>query len=307
MPEGDTVWAAAQRLNAALAGQKLTRTDFRVPRYATVDLSGRTVTEVLARGKHLLIRMGAAADAGDATEGGGATADGRATAAEGRSMGSATGPVTIHSHLKMEGSWHVYRSGGKWRRPAFTARVVLTTGTVTAVGFSLGTLEVLPRSEEDKAVGHLGPDLLGPDWDADEAVRRLRTDPARAIGVALLDQRNLAGIGNVYRSEICFLTGVHPAAPVAEVPRLERMVEISQRLLQVNRNRSVRITTGFAAGRGAEGLWVYGRAGKPCRRCGTLVEHGRLGDTAAIARDIYFCPFCQPPTASGKVDTSGTE
>ncbi|GAB3518851.1 DNA-formamidopyrimidine glycosylase family protein [Arthrobacter monumenti] len=293
MPEGDTVWAAAQRLNAALAGQKLTRTDFRVPRYATVDLSGRTVTEVLARGKHLLIRLGDATDDGDA-------------AANGGSMRAATGPVTIHSHLKMEGSWHVYRSGGKWRRPAFTARAVLATGTVTAVGFSLGTLEVLARSDEDKAVGHLGPDLLGPDWEADEAVRRLRTDPARAIGLALLDQRNLAGIGNVYRSEICFLTGVHPGAAVAEVPRLERMVDTSQRLLQVNRNRSIRITTGFAAARGAEGLWVYGRAGKPCRRCGTLVEHGRLGDAATTARDIYFCPFCQPPSSSGQVDTSGT-
>ncbi|WP_035780939.1 DNA-formamidopyrimidine glycosylase family protein, partial [Arthrobacter sp. H14] len=248
MPEGDTVWAAAHRLNAALAGQKLTRTDFRVPRYATVDLSGRTVTEVLARGKHLLIRLGDAPDDGNA-------------AAEGRSMGAATGLVTIHSHLKMEGSWHVYRSGGKWRRPAFTARAVLATGTVTAVGYSLGTLQVLARSEEDRAVGHLGPDLLGPDWDAEEAVRRLRTDPARAIGLALLDQRNLAGIGNVYRSEICFLTGVHPDVAVAEVPRLERMVETSQRLLQANRNRSIRITTGFAAARGAEGLWVYGRAG----------------------------------------------
>lgn len=276
MPEGDTVWATAKRLHSALAGQELNRSDFRVPRYATVDLSGHTVREVLARGKHLLIRI------------------------------EAQTPLTVHSHLKMEGSWHVYRPGQKWRRPAFTARAVLATADTTAVGFSLGILEVIATTAESDVVGHLGPDPLGPDWDPDEAVRRLRQKPDRAIGLALLDQRNLAGIGNIYRNEACFLAGVHPGASVAEVPRLERMVETSQRLLQVNRDRKVRTTTGMASA--GAGMWVYRRDRQPCRRCGTLVQRGRLGDASTMARDIYYCPFCQPPAkAGGSLDTSGVE
>ncbi len=280
MPEGDTVWAAAKRLHRALAGKTLNRTDFRVPRYATLDLTGSTVTEVLPRGKHLLIRVGEL-DASDA--------------------------VTIHSHLKMEGTWHVYAPDAKWRKPGFTARVVLGNESATAVGFSLGILEVLARNDEGRAVGHLGPDVLGPDWDAEEAVRRLRSRPERAIGLALLDQRNLAGLGNVYRNEVCFLAGIHPGAAVEEVPRLERMVDTAQRLLHVNRDRRVRTTTGLAAARVPDGMWVYRRGRQPCRRCGTLIQYGRLGDASTIARDIYFCPFCQKPSGSGKLDTSGTE
>lgn len=279
MPEGDTVWAAAKRLHSALAGRTLIRTDFRVPRFATLDLTGRAVTEVLPRGKHLLIRVGGF-DANDA--------------------------VTIHSHLKMEGIWHVYAPGAKWRKPAFTARAVLGNESATAVGFSLGILEVLTREDEDSAVGHLGPDVLGPDWDAGEAVRRLRSRPERAIGLALLDQRNLAGLGNIYRNEVCFLAGIHPGAAVEEVPHLERLVDTAQRLLQINRDRKVRTTTGMAAGP-SSGMWVYRRGRQPCRRCGTLIQYGRLGDASTIARDIYFCPFCQKSSSDGKLDTSGTE
>lgn len=275
MPEGDTVWAAAKRLHSALAGRELTKSDFRVPRYATVDLTGRPVTEAVARGKHLLIRI------------------------------EAETPVTVHSHLKMEGSWHIYHPGQKWRRPAFTARAVLATAESVAVGFSLGTLEVIHTASEPDAVGHLGPDLLGPDWDPDEAVRRLLQKPDRAIGLALLDQRNLAGIGNIYRNEACFLAGVHPSVPVAEVPRLDRMVETSQRLLQVNRDRKIRTTTGMTPP--GAGMWVYRRDRQPCRRCGTLVRRGRLGETTTAARDIYYCPFCQPATGQGSLDTSGIE
>ncbi|MDO5754243.1 DNA-formamidopyrimidine glycosylase family protein, partial [Arthrobacter sp.] len=189
MPEGDTVWRQARDLRAVLEGQVLTACDFRMPAFATLDLSGETVASVQSRGKHLLMHVGES---------------------------------IIHSHLSMEGHWDIYPAlengrTARWRRPAFTARVILQTQLASAVGFSLGTLEVLPAALVGNAVGHLGPDLLGPDWDAAEAERRLLADPGRAIGLALLDQRNLAGIGNIYRNELCFLGGVHPAVPVGEV------------------------------------------------------------------------------------------
>ncbi|MHA7293051.1 Fpg/Nei family DNA glycosylase [Arthrobacter sp. HLT1-21] len=261
MPEGDTVWRAARELNAALAGRTLTRCDIRVPRFATVDFTGQTVQNVVARGKHLLIRVG-----GD---------DG----------------FTIHSHLKMEGLWHIYAKGAKWRRPAFKARCILETAESTAVGFELGFLKVLPQSAEDEAVGYLGPDLLGPDWNPDEVLRRLRSQPDRPIGLALLDQRNLAGIGNVYRCELCFLAGVHPLTPVAKVRDLPRMVALAKKLLEANKARSTRATTGNLRG---DTLWVYGREHRGCLRCGTKVTLEQLGTNELELRDLYYCPYCQP-------------
>ncbi len=257
MPEGDTVYLAAKNLNAVLAGAELTKSDFRVHAFATLDLRGRVVDEVVSRGKHLLHRVG---------------------------------DLTIHSHLKMEGSWHQYRHGTKWRRPAYQARVVLETADWVTVGFDLGILEVVPRDEEHTVVGHLGPDLLGPDWNRELALANLRAQPEREIGLALLDQRNLAGIGNVYRGELCFLRGVLPMRPVGEVPDLERMVDLSYTLLQANKDRSTRTTTGNLYGATD---WVYGRAGKPCRRCGTRIQHGMLGDSELELRDTYWCPRCQ--------------
>ena len=262
MPEGDTVWRAARGLNAALAGRVLTRTDIRVPKFAAADLTGQTVTDVVSRGKHLLIRVGE----------------------------PDTGWI-IHSHLKMEGLWHVYSRGEKWRRPAFKARCILETDTHQAVGFELGFLRILPRSREEDAVGYLGPDLLGPDWDPAEALRRLRSVPERPIGLALLDQRNLAGLGNIYRCELCFLAGVHPLTPVAQVPDLPRLVDLSKRLLEANKNRSRRITTGNAGG---DPLWVYNRETRGCLRCGSQVAHQLVGDNELELRDLYFCPRCQP-------------
>lgn len=273
MPEGDTVWRQARDLRVVLEGQALMASDFRIPAHATLDLTGSVVTGVESRGKHLLMFVG--------------------------------GHV-IHSHLSMEGHWDIYPApvngrAAKWRRPAFTARVVLQTRLATAVGFSLGTLEVLPAALVGDAVGHLGPDLLGPGWDAEEALRRLLADPGRAIGLALLDQRNLAGIGNIYRNELCFLGRIHPAAAVAAAPDLPRMVGLAKRLLEVNKDRSQRSTTGGPA-RGEAASWVYGLAGKPCKRCGATIKHGALSDPAfpaRAARDIYWCPRCQPePGAS---------
>jgi len=257
MPEGDTVYRAAKNLDAALTGHQLVRSDFRVPAFATLDLVGETVDSVASRGKHLLMRIG---------------------------------DWTVHSHLKMEGSWHLYRQGSRWRRPEWQARAVLTTADWTAVGFQLGLLEVVPRTEEESIVGYLGPDLLGPDWDADEALRRLTADPTRPVGLALLDQRVLAGLGNVYRNELCFLRGVLPTRPVGEVDDPARLIDLAHRLIDANKDRTERTTTGTL--RGATD-WVYRREGKACLRCGTTIERGTLGEDELQLRDIYWCPRCQ--------------
>jgi endonuclease-8 len=259
MPEGDTVWQAARRLHEALAGERLTRSDLRVPGLATVDLSGREVTEVVARGKHLLNRI----------EGG----------------------LTLHSHLGMDGAWRLYAPGERRRGgPEHQIRAILATARWTAVGYRLPVLGLLRTADEDSAVGHLGPDLLGPDWDPDEALRRLVSDPARPLGEALLDQRNLAGIGNVYKSELCFMARCSPWLPISEVPAPDRVVALAKRLLEANKTRLSRVTT--ADPRRDHRLWVYGRAGRPCRRCGTTVLAADQGP-AAQARNTYWCPVCQ--------------
>jgi endonuclease-8 len=263
VPEGDTVYRTAHNLHAALAGEVLTACDVRVPKFATVDLTGERIESVGSRGKHLLLR---------------------------------TETALIHSHLKMEGSWHLYRPGSRWRRPAFEARIVLRTEPWQAVGFALGTLEVLPRAAEEDVVGYLGPDVLGEDWDAAEAIRRIEAEPDRAIGLALLDQRNLAGVGNVYRNELCFLRGMLPTRPVSEVPDLTRLIDLAKRTLEANKNRVERTLTGDTR-RGKQD-WVYGRTGQPCRRCGTRIQGGTLGDPVqpgrgATDRETYWCPRCQ--------------
>lgn len=259
MPEGDTVFQAAARLNRGFAGKPLTRCDIRVPRYATVDLTGQMVDEVLARGKHILIRVG---------------------------------EVSIHSHLKMEGIWFVAARDARWPRPTHQARIILEAGAMAAVGFALGTLEVVRRDAESAAVGRLGPDLLGPDWDAERAVANLRARPDRPIGHALLDQANLAGIGNVYRCELCFIHRTHPATPVRAIDDLLDWVESARSLLVANRNRAARMTTGVD--RRGKQLWVYGRGRRPCLRCGTPIRSGELGGTGEYERSIYWCPSCQP-------------
>jgi endonuclease VIII len=267
MPEGDTVWRAARRLNAALAGHRLTAAELRHPRWSTVDLRGRTVTEVRSRGKHLLTRT--VADDGDA--------------------------VTVHTHLGMDGSWRLYRAGERWTGgPGHQIRVVLSTAEMSAIGYRLKQVTVVPTAAEHDIVGHLGPDLLGSDWDPAEAVRRLAAQPERTVGAALLDQRNLAGIGNVYRAEVLFLRGISPWTPVAGIADLPALVTLAQRLLFANRERPEQATTGSL--RRGEQHWVYGRAGQPCRRCGTPVRAADLGDDPdePTARRAYWCPSCQP-------------
>jgi endonuclease-8 len=288
MPEGDVVWRAARQLDAALTGRVLTRSDFRVPRFATADLTGRTVRESVSRGKHLLIRV--------------------------------AGGLTVHTHLRMDGSWRIRPADGRPPRD-HRVRLLLANDEWQAVGYLLGVVEILPTAQEERAVGHLGPDLLGPDWDAAEAVRRLGADPARPVGEALLDQRNLAGIGNVYKAEALFLRGINPWRPVAEIGDLEALVGLAQRLLDANKQRAGHITTG-RTGRGEEN-WVYGRSGRSCRRCGGRILSTRPGSSAgntgramsagavgsarpaALAgptgrgrdqdeRVTFWCPRCQP-------------
>lgn len=271
MPEGDTVYRAARLLHRALAGHTLTVADLRVPQHATADLVGSYVEGTASRGKHLLTRL----------------------------RPPHGPPLTLHTHLKMEGAWRVLTPGSRWPRPAHQARVVLGDDRVSAVGFSLGIVALLPTAEEDTVVGHLGPDLLGPDWDEPEALRRLLEDPAREVGEALRDQTRLAGLGNMYVAELCFVSGVHPRLPIAEVGGLARVVRRGRQMLELNKERAVQSTTGDLRER--ERMWVYRRDRSPCRRCGTPVAVAQQGP-AGRERAIYWCPRCQPEpeTAPGR-------
>jgi len=260
VPEGDTVWNTAQVLRRGLVGGVLTASDFRVPRLATADLAGWTVVGSDSRGKHLLLRLG----------------------------GPGKQPLTLHSHLRMDGAWRVYEPGGRWAaRPAHLIRVVLRTATAIAVGYHLHDLALVPTGEADDLVAHLGPDLLGADWDPAEAVRRLAATPDASIAEALLDQRRLAGIGNLYKSEVLFLRGVWPWTPVGRTPDLPGLVDLAHRLLTANRGRWTQSTTGSL--RRGETTYVYGRRGQRCRRCGTPVRSAEQGE-----RITYWCPHCQP-------------
>jgi endonuclease-8 len=256
----------ARRLNQALAGRALTVSDFRVPALATVDLRGRAVDEVLARGKHILIRMDDA---------------------------------TLHSHLRMDGSWYISRTGARLphRHPEHMIRLLLGNADWLATGYRLHDLELVPRAAEERLVGHLGPDLLGPDWHPERAVELLLRAPDVAIGEALLDQRNLAGIGNLYKCEVLFIERVHPWTPTGAVGDLRGVVSSAQRLLRANRDHPEQSTTGYLQRGRAH--WVYERRGEPCLRCRTPIRRAEQG-TPPRARPTFWCPTCQP--APGGVD-----
>jgi endonuclease-8 len=260
MPEGDTVYRVGRELGAALEGKTPHQAELRHPRLSTVELSGREVLGVRTVGKHLFVRFG--------------------------------GELSLHNHLRMDGTWHCYRTGQRWRRPGHQARAVLACHEVTAVGFLLHDMAVLPTGSESTVVGHLGPDLLAPEW-TDEHVRRasdaLGRDPRREIGLALLDQTAVAGIGNVYKSELCFLLGVSPWTPASEVDTT-RAVELGRALLLANATRSLRNTTGGPA---SQRHWVYGRTRRACLRCGTAVRVEHQGSDLH-QRPTWYCPTCQP-------------
>ncbi|GAB3916551.1 putative endonuclease 8 2 [Microlunatus endophyticus] len=260
MPEGDIVWRTCQLLDASLAGKPLTRCEFRVPTLATVDLTGISVTEVVSRGKHLLARF--------------------------------DNDLTLHSHMQMDGAWRVFADGRRWSGgPTYEIRAILGVTGSAAVGYRLPVLELIKTAREPEVVGHLGPDLLGPDWDLAEAVRRLRSQPDRTIGEALLDQRNLAGIGTVYRAEILFLQGINPRKPVGDVRDLGRLCDRVRQIMIRNRTGFEQNTTGDP--RPGRSHWVYGRSGRECRRCGTPIRVEEFGPQGQ-ERLSYWCPHCQP-------------
>ena len=259
MPEGDTVWLTGHRLHEALAGRVVTVCDLRVPQLATVDLSSSAVREVRTRGKHILTRF----DSG----------------------------LTLHSHLRMDGSWYLSRADVTARRyPAHLIRAIVGNEEWHAIGYRVHDLRVIATTEEGQLLDHLGPDLLGPDWDAEAAVARLLQHPDTPIGEAIVDQRNLAGVGNLYKSETLFMQRVSPFIPVAQVVDLLAVVERAHRLLRANRDHPEQTTTGVLA-RGQQ-HWVYQRAGEPCRRCRTPIRRAEQG-TPPWQRSTFWCPACQ--------------
>jgi formamidopyrimidine-DNA glycosylase len=265
VPEGDSVYRVARRLDR-LAGQLLASSEFRVPRYATVDLSGRAMLATDTHGKHLLTRM----------EGG----------------------LTVHTHLGMDGSWTVLAPGRRLpRRLEPDIRLLLVTvGGQRAAGLGLPVVELLPTGREHTVVGHLGPDPLRADWDPAEAVRRLTARPERPLAAALLDQRNIAGLGNLWANELCFLRGHSPWTPVGAVD-VPRVVALAARTLRFSAHhpQAAQVTTGST--RRGENHWVSGRAGRACLRCGTVVRAVAEVPGDPDRRRTWWCPSCQPGPA----------
>ena len=275
MPEGDTIFRAARTLHRALAGHEVVRFESVLPALTRVHedapITGRTVERVSAAGKHVLMQF--------------------------------TGDLVLRTHMRMNGSWHIYRPGEAWRRPRRDMRIVIGTAAFDAVGFNVPVAEFLDRralARQDD-LRAMGPDLLGEAFDATEAVRRFRARPELAIADALLNQRLAAGAGNVYKSEVLLLCGVNPFARVADVSddHVRAILTTARKHLQANvidptsaivTYRGYRRTTRRADP--GERLYVYGRAGKPCRRCGTPVQMQPQGPHARLT---YWCPACQPP------------
>lgn len=276
MPEGDTIFRSARTLNRALAGQEVTGFETAYAQLARVDddspLKGRTIESVEASGKHLLMRF--------------------------------SGDLVLRTHMRMNGSWHLYRPGERWRLPKRAARIVVSTPDFVAVGFDVPVAEFhtersLQRQPDMRAIG---PDLLKEPFDAPEAKRRIRERAGSEIGVVLLNQRVMAGIGNAFKSEILFACRVNPFATVSSLSdeKVDEVIETARKQLKANvlsESGDQRVTyTGFRRTTGradpAARLWVYGRFGQACRICGTELSYAKQG---VDARSTYWCAVCQPP------------
>jgi endonuclease-8 len=271
VPEGDTVFRTAARLHHALAGAPLTTADLRWPDLSTLDFRGVVTSEVVSRGKNILQRL-------------------------------ANG-VTIHSHLRMEGQWRVDATERLTPRTLANPQIRAVVGTAawTAVGKRLGDLHVVETGDEARLVGHLGPDVLGSDWDPAEAAERVHASPTTIAG-ALLDQRNLAGVGTLYAAETLFLERVNPWIAAADLERatVSAIVDRAHTLLDVGRRHAVQTTTGSQ--RWGETAWVHARSGLPCRRCGETLRVAMVGE-APRERTMFYCPRCQgglAPTDDGR-------
>lgn len=271
MPEGDTIFLTARTLHRALAGRTVTRFESVYPQLTRVDaqtpLAGQTIERVEARGKHLLMWIG--------------------------------GAHILRTHMRMHGSWHLYRPGERWQRPRHEMRILIETEKIHAIGFGIPDAELVTpeQLERTSVLRELGPDPLSDAFDATEAVRRLRARSDVSIADALLDQSAIAGIGNVYKSEVLFAGHVYPFTQMRALPpeRVAELVAIAATMLRQNvAERTTdpfrgRRTTGRADP--AARLWVYGRGGKPCRRCGTPISRSARGP---LARSTYWCERCQP-------------
>jgi endonuclease-8 len=273
MPEGDSIFRTARTLHSALAGYEVMRFESVLPALTRVHedtpITGRTIESVTAAGKHVLMRF--------------------------------SGDLILRTHMRMNGSWHLYRLDERWRRPRRDMRVLVATRAFQAVGFSVPVAEFLDSSALRRQLDLrlLGPDLLQPDFDAHEALRRFREHQTSSIADALINQRVVAGAGNVYKSEVLFLCGVNPFVTVSAVTDadLERILQTARKHLKANVDHP---TGGIVTYRGyrrsssrpseADRLYVYGRAGLPCRTCGTPIEVTPQGPNARLT---YWCPSCQ--------------
>jgi endonuclease VIII len=274
MPEGDTIYRSARTLKAALGGRVVTGFRTVLPKLARVDvdtpLAGRTIDDVTSRGKHILMYL--------------------------------SGDLILRTHMRMHGAWHLYRPGERWKQPGRDMRIVIATDAFEAVAFRVPVAEFRSAAalERDAVIQSLGPDLLNDDADLDEAAARLRALGDVALGDALLNQRAVAGIGNVFKSEACFAARLSPFDPVLRLgdAELRRVLETARLQLRANvpdageAARTMwtgrRRTTGRA--HPAQALWVYGRAGAPCRRCATPIAMLKQGPDARVT---YYCPTCQ--------------
>jgi endonuclease VIII len=302
VPEGDTIAQSARTLARVLVGRTVTAFRSTVPgveeRARALGVVGSRVQDVESRGKHLLLHFGPAAIP-DGTDGHAPTASDDAPGAA-RTHGAAPRATavlptaTLRTHMRMTGSWHLYRAGSRWRKPAYHARVVVEAGEVQAVCFSAPEVELLSGSQLAGHAGltRLGPDLLDPDFDEAEALARLAGVSDLEIADALLDQSIMAGIGNVYKSEVLFLERVSPFVRVGSLPSetLRQLIRTARRQLRRNVGTTERRTT---HGLQRSALWVYDRAGQPCARCATPIRRVTQGPHA---RSTYWCPTCQPGT-----------
>jgi endonuclease-8 len=267
MPEGDTILRTARTLQRALGGQAVTRFETVLPKLARVDvdrpLAGRTVERVESAGKWLLMRF--------------------------------SGDLTLLTHMLMSGSWHIYRPGERWQRGRQHMRIVIETARMVAVAFNVPVAEFHTEASLSRRPGfnRLGPAVLADDFDADAAVRNLQAQPDLEIAVALLKQSILAGIGNEFKSEVCFAAGVNPFRTVGSLPvaDLRRLLDVARHQMSDNvlQHSAMRRTTRRVEP--SENLWVYGRSGEPCRKCGEPIQARRH---TADARLTYWCPRCQP-------------
>ena len=276
MPEGDTIFRAARTLHRALAGQQVIAFESVLPALNRVDedapLAGRTIERVRAIGKHLLIHF--------------------------------SGDLVLRTHMRMNGSWHIYRRGERWQRSRADMRIVIRTSAFDAVGFNVPVAEFIAESAlgKHRELRALGPDVLSDAFDANEALANLRSCAESPIGDALLDQRVLAGLGNVYKSEVLFICRIDPFARVRDLSdaALESIVETARTVLRANVSEGAAVMTTYGGLRRTTGrsqpterLWVYGRARSPCRRCGMPIQVRKQG---ADARLTYFCQSCQRGT-----------